>query len=78
MELALEVAANQAGEDVGEVGVGVDAAELAALDQAGDDRPVVATSAGLASEPNASCRINSTPPVEAALSGWGLAVMLRS
>jgi hypothetical protein len=32
---------HQTGQNVGEIGVGIDAGEFAALDQAGEDRPVL-------------------------------------
>ncbi len=40
------MAVDDLGEDVGEVGVRVDAAELAGLDQRRDDRPVLAAAVG--------------------------------
>ena len=40
-ETALEVAVDEAGEHVGEVGGRIDAVQLAALDQRGQDRPVL-------------------------------------
>ena len=45
-----EMAVDDLGEDVGEVGVRIDAVELAGLDQRGDDRPVLAAAVGAGEE----------------------------
>jgi hypothetical protein len=44
------VAVNELGDDVGEVGVGVGADELAGLNQRRDDGPVVAAAVGAGEE----------------------------
>ena len=48
--MALRVAGDDAGDDVGEVGVGVEAVELAGLDERGDRRPVLAAAVGSGEE----------------------------
>ena len=44
--LAVGMAVDDLGDDVGEIGVRIDAAELAGLDQRRDDRPVLAAAVG--------------------------------
>jgi hypothetical protein len=44
------MAVDDPGDDVGEVGLRIDATELAGLDQRGDDRPVLATAVGAGEE----------------------------
>ena len=48
--LAVGMAVDDPGDDVGEVGLRIDAVELAGLDQRGDDRPVLAAAVGAGEE----------------------------
>ena len=50
VDLAVEMTIDDLGYDVGEVGLGIDAVELAGLDQRGDDCPVFATAIGTSKE----------------------------
>ena len=50
VDAAVGVAVDDAGDDVGEVGVRLDADELAGLDQRGDDRPVLGAAVGAGEE----------------------------
>ena len=50
VDLAVEMAVDDLGEHVGEIGVRIDAVELAGLDQRGDDRPVFPAAVGAGEE----------------------------
>ena len=45
VDLAIEMAVDDPGDDVGEIGVRLGPAELAGFDERGDDRPVLAAAA---------------------------------
>ena len=47
---AVEMSIDDLGQHVGQIGVGFDAAQLAVLDQRGDDGPVVAAAVGAGEE----------------------------
>ena len=46
VDFAIGMAVDDFGDDVGEIGEGIDAAELARLDQRGDNRPMLAAAVG--------------------------------
>src|SRR5665213_2050046 len=50
VDLAVGMVVDDPGDDVGEVGLGLDAAELAGLDERGDDGPVFTTGVGAGEE----------------------------
>ena len=50
VDLALRVASDNAGDDVGEVSLWIDAVELAGLDERSDDGPVLAAAVGAGEE----------------------------
>jgi hypothetical protein len=50
VDLAIEMAVDDLGERAGEIGLRIDAAELAGLDERGDDRPVFSAAVGTGEE----------------------------
>ena len=50
IDLAVEMAADDLGERVGEIGLRIDAAKLAGFDKRGDDRPVFSAAVGTGEE----------------------------
>src|SRR5215469_5086619 len=71
VEAALRMAVDDAGDDVGEVGVRIDADKLAGFDQRSDHGPVLGTAVGTGEE--------SVLAIRYALSRWdGLCLFLAS
>jgi hypothetical protein len=50
IDAGLRMAVDDPGEDVGEVGLGIDAVELASLDERGDDGPMFSAAIGAGEE----------------------------